>query len=124
MTIFIKKETFGDENLGNKNENLGNENENLGNENEKPDIEVQKPDIEVQKPDIDLLINIINCQTNVKKHLLTIYNKLGTTIFGRGDVIKVTSSGKTRASIYIKILKDTSLITSVTGYGKGKYKFK
>lgn len=110
LTIFIKKETFGDENLGNK--------------NGKPDIEVRKPDIEVQKPDIDLLINKINCQTNVKKHLLTIYNKLGTTIFGRGDVIKVTSSGKTQASIYIKILKDNSLITSVTGYGKGKYKFK
>ena len=96
----------------------------LSSKDEKPDINTQKPDIEVQKPDIEELINKIECQNNVKNHLLTIHDKLSNTIFGRGDVIEVTNSGKSQASIYIKLLKDNNLIEPVTGHGKGKYKFK
>lgn len=103
LTIFIKKPTL---------------------QNENSDIDVQKPDIGIQKPDIISLINKINCQNNVKTHLLKIYNKLGNTVFGRSNVIEVTSSGKSQASIYIKLLKDSNLIEPVTGHGKGKYKFK
>jgi len=70
------------------------------------------------------LIQKINCNNTVKNHLLTIYNNYNNIIFGRENVIDVTKSGKSQASIYIKLLKDNNLIEPVTNHGKGKYKFK
>ena len=83
-----------------------------------------KPDIDATKLDFILLINKLNCKNNVKNHLLTIYNKFGDSIFGRGDIIEATLSSKSQASIYIKLLKDGNLIKPISGCRKGKYKFK
>ena len=93
-------------------------------EYEKSDIEHEKQDIEALKHDIEKLIRNINCKNNIKNRLLTIYTKLNNKIFGRSDVMKVTYSGKSQASIYIKLLKFNKIIEPVAGYGKGKYKFK
>ena len=87
-------------------------------------LQDERPDVGAQKPDIPSLINIIDCSNNIKTNLLIIYKKLGYTIYSRSDVIKVTFSGKSQASLYIKLLKDNGLIEPVIGYGKGKYKFK
>ena len=110
LTIFIKK--------------IGNPEQKPDIDTKKPDIGIKKPDIDIQKPDIEELINKINCQNNIKKQLHIIYCKLNNTIFSRNDVIEVTGSKKTQASIYIKFLKDNNIIDVVTGHGKGKYKFK
>lgn len=93
-------------------------------EHEKSDIKHEKQDIEALKHDIEKLIRNIDCKNNIKNRLLTIYTKLNNKIFGRSDVMKVTYSGKSQASIYIKLLKSNKIIEPVAGYGKGKYKFK
>ena len=93
-------------------------------DNLKSDIEYEKSDIEALKHDIKKLIRNIDCKNNIKNRLLTVYTKLNNKIFGRSDVMKVTYSGKSQASIYIKLLKSNKIIEPVIGYGKGKYKFK
>ena len=43
--------------------------------------------------------------------------------FGRTIVENITGLKSSRASKLIKLLRDSNVITPVTGYGKGKYRF-
>lgn len=95
---------------------------------EKPDIERKKPDIERKKPDIDMLLiyedAFLDFSAKTIGHIQKMYYTFGTDkVFGRADMQQVTKLGRSRASELLKTLSEKKVIVSVTGYGKGKYKF-
>ena len=59
-----------------------------------------------------------------KKNMIHLYNKIGTEIFGNTSVIKILDCSEVTATAYIKRLLELNLIGSVSGLGKGKYRFK
>ena len=57
-------------------------------------------------------------------YALELFSKCGKEeYFGRTIVENITGLKSTRASELIKLLVDSEVIVSVTGHGKGKYRF-
>lgn len=89
--------------------------------------EIEKPDIETTKPDIDTLkADIENAfQPKTASHILKLREAFpGQMIFGRSDVMKVIDVKSSRASDLLKAMVEHKIIESVSGYGKGKYRFR
>lgn len=58
------------------------------------------------------------------EYIQKMFTEFGTeTVFGRSDVQKITGLGATRTSALLKNMLQTQIIETVTGYGKGKYRF-
>lgn len=86
----------------------------------KPDIGAEKPDIEELKADIERMF-----QPKTVSHILKLREAFpGQTIFGRSDMMSVIDIKSSRASDLLKELVEKEIIESVTGYGKGKYRFR
>ena len=89
-------------------------------ETEKPDIEMTKPDIEGRKADIEKLF-----QLKTESHILKLREAFPYgAIFGRSDVMKIIDIKPSRASELLKKLTEYGIIEPVSGYGKGKYRFR
>lgn len=89
-------------------------------ETEKPDIEVTKLDIEALKPDIGK-----SFQPKTANHILKLREAFpGQTVFGRSDVMKVIDIKTSRASDLLKEMAGHGIIETVSGQGKGKYRFR
>lgn len=89
-------------------------------ENEKPDIEIEKSDIAAMKADIEKMFRL-----KTASHILKLREAFSTqAIFGRSDVMSVVDVKSSRASELLKAMLEYGMIESVTGYGKGKYRFK
>lgn len=117
-------------------------------ETEKPDIEEIKPDIETTKPDIEetkadiktakpdiekIRPNIDEAKSDMQKkfspktagHILRLRKEFpDLEIFGRADVIKVIDIKPSRASELLSDLTKHGIIETVSGHGKGKYRFR
>ena len=96
-------------------------------EAEKPDIEREKPDIEKEKPDIqNLKLHIENAFTaKTAGQILKLCEKFtGQMIFGRADVMRALDIKRSRASELLKKMAEKDIIESVSGFGKGKYRFR
>ena len=96
-------------------------------EREKPDIEREKPDIEKEKPDIqNLKLHIENAFTaKTAGQILKLCEKFtGQMIFGRADVMRALDIKRSRASELLKKMAEKDIIESVSGFGKGKYRFR
>ena len=82
--------------------------------------EPQKPYIDKQKPDI---AQIFTAKT--AGHISRMREAFSDgTIFGRADMMKVTGLGPSRASELLQELTAHGIIEMVSGYGKGKYRFR
>ena len=95
-------------------------------ESGKADIEDVEADIETQKADIRNKLLAFSDMISEKtvNHALEIFSKCGKNEhFGRTIVEDITGLKSTRASELIKLLVDSQVIVSVTGHGKGKYRF-
>lgn len=93
---------------------------------EKPDIESTKPDIQDEKTDIEEILrkNTERISQKTKRHITKLFIVLGDgCIFGRSEVIEITGLKASASSDLIKKLKKLEMIESVSGSGKGKYKF-
>lgn len=89
-------------------------------ETEKPDIEAAKSDIDNLKPDIEAVF-----QPKTASNILKLREAFsGQTIFGRSDVMKAIDIKASRASELLKEMLEHGIIEPVTGYGKGKYRFR
>lgn len=78
-----------------------------------------KPDIEALKPDIEK-----SFQPKTASHILKLREAFpGQTVFGRADVMKVIDIKSSRASDLLKEMAEHRIIESVSGHGKGKYRF-
>ena len=89
-------------------------------ETEKPDIDMAKLDIEALKPDVEK-----SFQSKTASHILKLREAFpGQTVFGRSDVMKVIDIKSSRASDLLKEMAEHRIIESVSGHGKGKYRFR
>ncbi len=87
---------------------------------EKPDIETEKPDIDELKVDIER-----DFQPKTARHILMIREKFSNQMFfGRSDVMEVLDIKSSRASELLRKLVEFEIIEPVSGYGKGKYRFR
>lgn len=96
-------------------------------ETEKPDIEQKKPDIQEEKPDIeDLKADISNSFTaKTTAHILSLRKEFqGQTIFGRSDIMRMLDMKASRTSELLKEMAEQGIIEPVSGFGKGKYRFR
>ena len=92
----------------------------------KADIENAEADIESQKADIRNKLLAFSDMISEKtiNHTFELFSKCGKEeYFGRTIVEDITGLKSTRASELIKLLVDSKVIVSVTGHGKGKYRF-
>lgn len=81
---------------------------------------------EIEKPDIDALkVDIENAfQPKTASHILKLREAFpGQMIFRRSDMMKVINIKASRASGLLKEMAGHEIIESVTGHGKGKYRF-
>ena len=95
-------------------------------EGAKADIENTEADIESQKADIRNKLLAFSDMISEKtiNHTFELFSKCGKEeYFGRTIVEDITGLKSTRASELIKLLVDSKVIVSVTGHGKGKYRF-
>ena len=95
-------------------------------EGAKADIENAEADIESQKADIRNKLLAFSDVISEKtiNHTFELFSKCGKEeYFGRTIVEDITGLKSTRASELIKLLVDSKVIVSVTGHGKGKYRF-
>ena len=95
-------------------------------EGAKADIENAEADIESQKADIRNKLLAFSDMISKKtiNHTFELFSKCGKEeYFGRTIVEDITGLKSTRASELIKLLVDSKVIVSVTGHGKGKYRF-
>ena len=91
------------------------------------DIETAKVDIQDTKVDIESIVfakdNKFSLKTIVYIHKL--FEKFGFDgIFGRSSVMELLELKSSGASKFLSNLIQADIIEPVSGYGKGKYKFK
>ena len=95
-------------------------------ESAKADIGNTEADTESQKADIRNKMLAFSDMISEKtiNHTFELFSKCGKEeYFGRTIVEDITGLKSTRASELIKLLVDSKVIVSVTGHGKGKYRF-
>ncbi len=93
---------------------------------EKVDIAPSKVDIQSQKVDIEQLIKekLPTATTKTKAHIAKLYAAYKTApYFGRSDAALVLGLKPAMVSRLLKIMLTNHFIESVTGQGKGKYRF-
>lgn len=82
--------------------------------------ETERPDIEELKADIEKMF-----RPKTASHILKLREAFpGQTIFGRSDVMEVIDIKSSRASELLKEMTEHGIIGPVSGYGKGKYRFR
>ena len=92
-------------------------------EKEKPSIDSEKALIENKKPLIEML-NDFKFTEHTKQNIMAVYEKFkGDVVFGRTDIGNAVGLRVTAAGELLRKMQDAELIVSVTGHGKGKYKF-
>ena len=95
--------------------------------NKKVDIESEKVDIENKKVDIEILLSGKIGKFSVKTtgHIYRLFEKYGfDEVFGRSAVMELLELKGSGASKLLSNLVQADIIEPVSGYGKGKYKFK
>jgi hypothetical protein len=94
---------------------------------EKVDIGTPKVDIQVRKVDIESVLSEKGIKISLKTadHIYRLHEKFGfDEVFGRSAVMELLKLKSSGASKLLSKLVQEDIIESVSGYGKGKYKFK
>ena len=103
------------------------ETEKVGIETEKVGIETEKVDIETEKVDIESILLEKGVEFSIKTtiHIHRLFRKFGfDEIFGRSAVMEFLGLKSSGTSKLLSNLVQAGIIEAVSGYGKGKYKFK
>ena len=93
----------------------------------KVDIENEKVDIQDQKVDIENVLSEKGSDFSIKTtvHIHRLFEKFGfDEVFGRSAVMELLELKGSGASKLLSDLVQADIIEPVSGYGKGKYKFK
>lgn len=94
---------------------------------EKVDISTKKVDIRPEKVDIETLLarNPLTFSRKTTGYLQILFETFGFhTVFGRRNVMELLGLKESGASKLLSHLVRAGLLESVSGFGKGKYKFK
>lgn len=95
--------------------------------NKKVDIENEKVNIQDEKVDIESVLSEKGSDFSVKTtvHIHRLFEKFGfDEVFGRSAVMEILRLKSSGASKLLSNLVKADIIEPVSGYGKGKYKFK
>ena len=104
---------------------LNEEKEDIG--DLKVDIKNEKVDIQERKVDIESVLSEKGSDFSVKTtvHIHRLFEKFGfDDVFGRSAVMELLGLKSSGASKLLSNLVQADIIESVSGHGKGKYKFK
>mgnify|MGYP002521953751 FL=1 len=96
-------------------------------EDAKVDIENEKVDIQDRKVDIESILSAKGSNFSVKTtvHIHRLFDKFGFDgVFGRSAVMECLELKGSGTSKFLANLVQADIIEPVSGYGKGKYKFK
>ena len=94
---------------------------------EKVDIGDAKVDIQDRKVDMESVLSEKGSDFSVKTtvHIHRLFEKFGfDEVFGRSAVMELLELKGSGASKFLSTLVQADIIESVSGHGKGKYKFK
>lgn len=94
---------------------------------EKVDIENKKVDIQDEKVNIENILSEKSSDFSIKTtvHIHRLFDRFGfDEVFGRSAVMELLEMKSSSASKLISNLVQADIIEPVSGYGKGKYKFK
>ena len=94
---------------------------------EKVDIENKKVDIQDEKVNIENILSEKSSDFSIKTtvHIHRLFDRFGfDEVFGRSAVMELLEMTSSGASKLISNLVQADIIEPVSGYGKGKYKFK
>ena len=94
---------------------------------EKVDIENKKVDIQDEKVNIENILSEKSSDFSIKTtvHIHRLFEKFGfDEVFGRSAVMELLELKGSGASKLLSNLVKADIIEPVSGYGKGKYKFK
>ena len=87
----------------------------------------EKVDIEDKKADIESVLTekVSNFSVKTTTHIRSLFEKFGfDEVFGRSVVMELLELKGSGASKFLSNLVQADIIEPVSGYGKGKYKFK
>ncbi len=88
-------------------------------------LNTAKVDIENTEVDIESTLLEKNLSIKTANHVRKLFEKFGyDEVFGRSAVMKVIDLKQSGASKFLSNLVQKDIIEPVSGYGKGKYKFK
>ena len=93
----------------------------------KVDIENEKVDIQDEKVDIESVLSEKSSDFSVKTtvHIHRLFERFGFDgVFGRSAVMEVLELKSSGASKLLSNLVRADIVEPVSGYGKGKYRFK
>ena len=130
LEVFLRNLLLNEKNeLHNRNlhisELLNEEKVDIG--DRKVDIENEKVDIQDKKVDIESVLSQKGSGFSVKTtvHIHRLFEKFGfDEVFGRSAVMEILELKGSGASKLLSNLVQADIIEPVSGYGKGKYKFK
>ena len=94
---------------------------------EKVDIENKKVDIQDEKVNIENILSEKSSDFSIKTtvHIHRLFDRFGfDEVFGRSAVMEILELKGSGASKLLSNLVQADIIEPVSGYGKGKYKFK
>ena len=122
-----KKVDTGDTKVDIENGKTDIENNKVDIQDKKVDIENDKVDIQDKKVDIESVLSEKGSAFSVKTtvHIHRLFEEFGfDEVFGRSAVMKLLELKGSGASKLLSNLVQAEIIEPVSGYGKGKYKFK
>ena len=109
---------------------IGTKKQSLENEKtvvlkEKHLFQNEKTDFSKQKQLFERKVNELQVSTITKKKIMQLHEQFGNNIiFSRADIMRITGITSSPAGDLIKKMQSANLIEFVSGYGKGKYRFK
>ena len=122
-----KKVDTGDTKVDIENGKADIENNKVDIQDKKVDIENDKVDIQDKKVDIESILSQKGNEFSIKTtvHIYRLFEKFGfDEVFGRSTVMELLELKGSGASKLLSNLVQADIIEPVSGYGKGKYKFK
>ena len=94
-------------------------------DNKKQLLEVEKTVVSNKKQLLESKIDNLRVRKQSKKKILQLYEQFGDKLaFSRADIMYMAGITSSPAGDLINKMKKGNLIESVTGEGKGKYRFK
>jgi len=85
----------------------------------------EKTVVSKQKQLFESKVNELQVSTITKKKIMQLHEQFGNNIiFSRADIMRITGITSSPAGDLIKKMQSVNLIEFVSGYGKGKYRFK
>ena len=127
IDVQTKKVDIEDEKLDVQTKKVDIEDEKLDVQTKKVDIDMEKADIRSEKVDIENVL-FEKCKVfspKLNSHVRRLFDKFGCDeVFGRSAAMELLGLKSSSVSNLFSKLVKADVIEPVSGYGKGKYKFK